>query len=128
LKKAGLDEKKKSFVDEEREINSRRKVLQEQDYYIKEKFEDLDKLKKEVINEQRKVENDKKEVLASVTKFKEQLKNFEEKSLILDKEKEQIYKKYQELESERAFISNEKLKIEQNKTELRLRMQSMDVS
>ncbi len=69
MKKAGLDEKKKSFVDEEREINSRRKVLQEQDYYIKEKFEDLDKLKKEVINEQRKVENDKKEVLASVTKF-----------------------------------------------------------
>ncbi len=115
------------FVEEEREINARRKVLQEQDYYIKEKFEDLDKLKNEVLNEQKKVENDKKEVLASVTKFKEQLKNFEEKNFILDKEKEQIYKKYQELESERAFISNEKLKIEQNKTELRLRMQSMDV-
>ena len=82
---------------------------------------------KRTLDEQRKLESDKKELLSSVSKFKEQFKNYEEKSFILEKDKEQIYKKYQDLESERALISNEKLKIEQSKTELRLRMQSMDV-
>lgn len=94
---------------------------------MKEKFDDFEKIKKEIIDEQRKLESDKKELLSSVSKFKEQFKNYEEKSFILEKDKEQIYKKYQDLESERALISNEKLKIEQSKTELRLRMQSMDV-
>jgi uncharacterized protein (DUF3084 family) len=94
---------------------------------MKEKFDEFEKIKKEIIDEQRKLESDKKELLSSVSKFKEQFKNYEEKSFILEKDKEQIYKKYQDLESERALISNEKLKIEQSKTELRLRMQSMDV-
>ena len=101
--------------------------MQEKDFYIKEKFEEFDKLKKEVVDEQRKLESDKKDLLTTVAKFKKQLKNYEEKSLILEKDKEQIYKKFQDLESERALISTDKVKIEQGRTELRLRMQSMDV-
>ena len=80
-----------------------------------------------MLDEQRKIDNDKKDLLMNVAKFKEQLKSYEDKTIIIEKEKEQIYKKYQDLESERALISSEKLKIEQSKTELRLRMQSMDV-
>jgi len=126
LKRGNMEDMKKKFHEEEREMNARRKVLQEQDFYLKEKFEEFEKLKREIAGDQARLEGDKKELLVNVAKFKEQLKSYEEKSLILEKEKEQIFKRYQDLESERVFISNEKLKIEQGKTELRLRMQSMD--
>jgi len=107
-------------------MNARRKVLQEQDFYLKEKFEENEKSKREIIEEQRKLEEEKKDLILNAAKFREQIKLFEEKQLKYEKDRERLEKRFQEMENEKSFINSEKLKIDQSKTELRLRMQSMD--
>lgn len=127
LKKSNLEERKKQMLEEEKEIKGRIKILQEKEYYLKEKFEEFERMRSENEEMAKKTERDRRELTLAAKRLQESILNLEEKNKIFESEREEIVRKYQELESERSIMNTEKIKIEQNKAELRLRLQSVDM-
>ncbi len=126
-KKANLEERKKQFYEEEKEIKSRVQILQEKEFYLREKFDEFEFTKQNLENDTKKIEKDKKDLYIAAKRLEESIISFEEKSNIFQKERDEVVRKYQEIETERNMMSQEKIKIEQSKAELRLRLQSLDM-
>jgi hypothetical protein len=127
LKKANLEERKKQMLEEEKEIKGRIKILQEKEYYLKEKFEEFERMRNDNEEMAKKTERDRRELTLAAKRLQDSILNLEEKNKIFESEREEIVRKYQELESERSILNTEKIKIEQSKAELRLRLQSVDM-
>ena len=128
IKQLNLEDKKKSYYIEEKEMKKRIKILQEKEYFLKDKYEEYGKYKKEIIELKKAVDVDKKSLLSAAKRLEHDVKIVEVKNHTLEKEKEIIIRKFQEYESERSALNNERIRIEQMKSELKLRMQSIDVS
>lgn len=67
-------------------------------------------------------------MLNAAKKLEEDVKLIHSKSIMLDKEKVNIIKKFQEFENEKAVFNNERINLEHLKNELKLRMQSIEVN
>jgi hypothetical protein len=128
MKKLNIEEKKRELYEEEREKHSKVKALQEKEFYLTEKFEEFDRRKKDIEESSRKLEKEQRDTIIALKRLDDDIKLLEEKNRLFEKEKETIVRKYQEIETERAIMNSDKLKIEQDKAELRLRIQSLDVN
>lgn len=75
----------------------------------------------------KRTERDRRDLMTAAKRIEEDIRIIDEKNRIFEAEKEEIVKRYNEVENEKTLINSEKLKIEQARTELRLRLQSVDV-
>lgn len=103
------------------------KIIQEKEYYLKDRYEEYEKIKRDIVDAKKVIDTDKRSLLLAAKRLEEDVKMVHAKNSVIDREKEQIMRRFQEYENDRALLNNEKIKIEQAKSELKLRMQSMDL-
>ena len=108
-------------------MKKRIKTLQEKEYYLKEKFEQYEAYRKDLSELKKAIELDKKGLLTAAKRLEEDVRLVEIKNSTIEKEKEIIIRKFQEYENDRSILNNERVKLEQLKSELKLRMQTVDL-
>lgn len=126
-KKYELENMKEKYYSEEKEIQSRIAIMQEKELYLTEKFEEFDKIRLSQAEKEEKIEKDRKELIIAARRIEDSIKALDEKGRLLEKEKNVLMKQYNEIESEKMNNNSEKIIIEQEKSEIRLRLQSIDM-
>lgn len=127
IKKFSFEERKNKYYEEEKEIKSRIKILQEKEYFLKEKFEEFERIRTDIYDEGKKLEKDRTELINAARRIEEGINQLDENKRLFEHEKSDFLRKFHECENEKAHLQKEKIKIEQIKAELNLRIQSIDL-
>lgn len=121
-----MEEKKRKYLAEEQEIQNRIKVLQEKEFYLRDKFEEFDRLSKDIKQREMLVAKEKYEVTQAAKRLERNLAIFEENSRALENEKEQLNLICRDMEAKQSEYQREELNLEQQKAEFKMRMTSVD--
>lgn len=125
LMKTNFDEKRLKYLEEETEIKTRLKFLQEKENFISQKISEFERTKSSMEEKERKVERDRRELMIAAKRLEEGIKNLDEKGKTLEIEKHEVLKVFQQCENEKNLLNLEKVKIEQAKQELKYRINSI---
>lgn len=128
VKKREIDTKRDKFLDEEKEIKSRIKVLQEKEYYANQQLSQIEEKNDELLNKENELDKEQKEILKSVIRLEESIKKYDLDMQNLSKDKEVLRNMKLEIENERSLLYADKIKVSQKEQEINNRMISIDVS
>ena len=109
------------------EMKNKSKSLSDKDYYLNVKTEKFESTYMELKSMSERLEREKKDLALGINSLEAKMKKLEENSRILENERENLIKKHNEIETEKIIINTEKVKIEQQYADIRLRTQNLDV-
>ncbi len=109
-------------------LKNKVKILNDREYYINEKGEKNDTMHQELLNFSERVEREKRDIMLNAKSLEAKMKKCDDNNRILENERENLIKKHNELETEKMIINSEKIKIEQQLADIRLRTQNLDVT
>jgi hypothetical protein len=127
VKLSNFEERREKFLEEEKQIKGRVKVLQQKEFYIKEKFDEIEKMKEDCVEKYKSIEKDKKDLVKIGMKLEHENKIIKQKEQALLRKEEEFGRRFHDFDYQRADLNSEKLIIEQSKAELRLRMEAADM-
>ena len=122
-----LEEKKKLYYEEEKEAQNRVKMLQEKEFYLKNKFEEFEIIHKEVRQKETMLSKEKYEITQAAKRLERNLAIFEEKSKLLENEKEQLKVIYRDLELKQNDCQRIELNLQQQKQDFKMRITNVDL-
>lgn len=128
FKQKNLEEKRKEILAMDVEIKNKTKLLNDKEFYLEEKAERNEATHAELKGLNDRLEREKREIQLAIRSIEAKTKKYEENSRLLENERENLIKRHNELETEKVIINSEKIKIEQQYADLRLRAQNIDVS
>ena len=73
------------------------------------------------------IDNDKRELLTVAKRLEEDVKLVQLKNIHIDREKENLYRKFKEFENEKEMLNNKKARVEQLKMDLSIKYQTLEV-
>lgn len=109
------------------EVKGKVKMLNDKEYYLNEKAEKNDVIHAELKHLNEKLEREKRDITLALKSLESKMRKFEENNRILENERENLIKKHNDLETEKIIVNSEKVKIEQQYADIRLRTQNLDV-
>jgi len=126
-KENNLEDKRKTLHEEEKKILLLSQSIEEKAKVMSAKYDEVENLRTEWEIKVKKLDEEKIVTANYLQKLKDEIVLLEEKSLSFDRQKDDFLRKFQNFENEKQIINMERIKVEQNKTEMRLRMQSLEV-
>lgn len=126
-KENNLEDKRKALHEEEKKILLLSQSIEEKAKVMSAKYDEIENLRTEWEIKVKKLDEEKIVTANYLQKLKDEIVLLEEKSLSFDRQKDDFLRKFQSFENEKQIINMERIKVEQNKTEMRLRMQSLEV-
>ena len=127
FKQKNLDDKRKEQLIFNNELKAKNKSLTDKEYYLNEKSEKNEAMYMELKSMSSALEKDKKELALGINSLEARLRKYDENNRILEQERENLIKTHNELETEKIIVNTEKIKIEQQYADVRLRTQNLDV-
>jgi len=108
-------------------MKNKSKMIEDRERHLNEKEEKADATFLELKNMRASIERDKRDIALGINSLESKLKKYEENNRILENERENLIKKHNELETDKIILNTEKIKIEQQYADIRLRTQNLDV-
>ena len=123
-----MEENRKRLLDLDSEVKAKVKKANDMEYYVTQKMEEVEASQIELREHNERLEREKRELMLGYRRLEDKLKKNEENSKIIERERENLIKIHNEIETEKVIVNSEKMKIEQQYADIRIRMQSIDVS
>lgn len=126
LKRMEIEEKNLELINQNSEINKRYNVLKIKEMYLKDKYEDYERIKNIVENQEKRNIQYEKDLEIVAERINKYIEEINQKERNIEKEKNQLLIKTNEIKEKQKIIEEEKNNIEEQKAELNLRYQYLN--
>lgn len=126
VQKMKLDQKKKEMFEEEKKLKERINVLQQKEFYIAEQIDKFVKIEKQLKEKEHTLTIKENDLALAAKRIEDEILALEKREGDLQLELENLERMYQAIENEKIIVNAEKMKIEQDKTDVKLRMKTVD--
>ena len=126
VEKMKLDQKKKEMFEEEKKLKERINVLQQKEFYIAEQIDKFVKIEKQLKEKEHTLTIKENDLALAAKRIEDEILALEKREGDLQLELENLERMYQAIENEKIIVNAEKMKIEQDKTDVKLRMKTVD--
>ena len=126
IQKVNIEERKKKLVQDEEKFKEKLTILQQKEFYVTEHADYFNKMDSQFKQKQIELSEKENDLALAAKRIEDEINALERRETELQIERENIERLYQEIENEKIIINSEKMKIEQDKTDMKLRLQTVD--
>lgn len=126
IQKVNLEERKKKLVQDEEKFKEKLNVLHQKEFYVTEHVDYFNKMDSQFKQKQIELTEKENDLALAAKRIEDEINALERRETELQIERENIERIYQEIENEKIIINSEKMKIEQDKADIKLRLQTVD--
>ena len=126
IKKMEIEQNKLNLLKQNSEINKRYNDLRNKEAYLNDKYEDYQRIKNFVEMKENQNYQYEKDLKLAANRIQDNIKELNMKENLIEQQKTDLLKKSNFLKEQQKQLENDKLDIEQEKTELNLRYQYFD--
>lgn len=126
VKKMEIEQKKLELLKQNSEINQRYNDLRNKEVYLKDKYEDYQKIKAFVEAKEKQNYQNERDLKLAAARIQDNIIEINKKEDLLEKQKTDLLRKIREAKEQQKKIENDKMNVEHEKTELNLRYQYLN--